>query len=337
MSLSLSPNTRIGFVGLGNMGSHIAANLSKHISANNLPNLTVWNRSKGKYDQLRSNPNLDQDKITYAEELKEVIENSDVIFSMLIDDHAAQEIFSQFFDYLRTQSQAQTETKRREVIFVDQSSLKAITSGKLAEQAKEVGSTYLACPVFGRPPMAQAAKLLIISSGPSEAQEKVKQLLKPVIGDRLIDVGEDVKKATAIKSMGNMVLLGWIELLSESYALGDSIGIDPKIFDEFLQKFIPAPPLLAYSNTISKGIFPSGGGFSVDGGLKDARNMISLGTDLGHPVSLPTIERAKANMERAKEIGGKDQDWSSLAIAIREQAGLQPYRDGTNGGKGTSQ
>ncbi|WWC70021.1 uncharacterized protein I206_103965 [Kwoniella pini CBS 10737] len=328
--MSSIKDQRIGYVGLGNMGSHIATNLSKYISENDLPPLTIWNRSKEKYNFLKNNKKLNQNKIIYSNELIEVIKNSNIIFTMLINDNVSENIFEQFFNYLKENQ----KNEKQNLIFIDQSSLKSITSEKLFKKFKSINSFYLSCPVFGRPPMAESSKLLIISSGPFEIKEKIKHLLNPIIGNRLIDVGEDVKKATAIKSMGNMVLLGWIQLLSESYALGDSIGIDPSIFDEFLQKFIPAPPLLAYSNTISKGLFPSGGGFSIDGGLKDARNMISLGSDLGHPVSLPTIERAKDNMERSKELGGKDQDWSSLAAAVREQAGLEPYREGTNGGKG---
>ncbi|OCF74583.1 hypothetical protein I204_04962 [Kwoniella mangroviensis CBS 8886] len=319
----MSSPLRIGYIGLGAMGLPISINLTKYIKANNLPPMTVWNRSPAKYDLLRPHAPATH----FAESVEEVVEKSDMVFSMLIDDKAAQDVFTKAFNHLE-------KKERKGLVFVDQSSLKAITSGKLAEQASSVGATYLSCPVFGRPPMAEASKLLIIFSGPEEVREKVKGILIPAVGDRIVDVGEDVKKATALKSMGNMVLLGWIQLLSESYALGDGIGVDPEVFNGFLQQFIPAPPLLAYSNLISKGIFKSGSGFSIDGGLKDARNMLSLGEDLGHPVDLPTIELAMKNMERSKELGGKDQDWSALAAAVRESSGMEPFREGTNGGKG---
>lgn len=118
-----------------------------------------------------------------------------------------------------------------------------------------------------------------------------------------------------------------------------------------LEQLFPAPPLIAYSNLIAKGEFPSGSGFSVNGGLKglsffnifssktdmlfpDARNMMTLGADLGHPCPLPTVQRAHDNLERAKELGGSDQDWSALAVAVREQAGFSPYREGMNHGQG---
>ncbi|WVQ80762.1 hypothetical protein IAT38_002867 [Cryptococcus sp. DSM 104549] len=310
---------RFGYVGLGNMGTPIARNLASHAASSNLPPISIWNRSPAKYAPLKeSHPDL-----IYAKEVEEVVQRSDVVFTSLINDQAAEEVYGKMLK----------ATEARDVIFVDQSSVKAITSGKLAEQAKSVGATYIASPVFGRPPMAEAAKLLIVLSGPAAVKEKLKPHLVPALGDRLVDVGEDVKLASALKSMGNMLLLGWIELLAEGYTLGDSVGLDPAVFKNLIDQFVPAPPLLAYSNAISAGHYPPGG-FSIDGGIKDANNMLSLGADLGHPCPLPTIQRAKDNMERAKEIGGAAQDWAALTAAVREQAGFEPYREGTNGGKG---
>ncbi|OCF36815.1 hypothetical protein I316_01411 [Kwoniella heveanensis BCC8398] len=330
--------TRIGYIGLGSMGIPIARNLIKYISANKLEPLTVWNRSKVKYQTLSSSSSSENTEASFhaAEDLGEVVDRCDVVLTSLINDQAAQEVYGELFKAASQKAQGQeTEGKReRGVIFVDQSSLKAVTSGQLAEQAKAAGATYIASPVFGRPPAAEAAKLLIVLSGDQATKDLVRPLLVPALGDRLVDIGEDVRKASALKSMGNMLLLGFIELLGEAYALGDSVDIDPAVFNNFITQFLPAPPLLAYSNNISKGLFPSGGGFSIDGGMKDARNMLSLGSDLGHPCSLPTVELALKNMERAKEIGGPSQDWSALSIVLREQAGLEPFREGTNNGQG---
>ncbi|WVR07075.1 hypothetical protein IAU60_004114 [Kwoniella sp. DSM 27419] len=303
---------RLGYIGLGSMGLPMAINLTKYISSNGLTPLSVWNRSTSKYDKLREGA-----PATYfAERMEELVGRCDVIFTSLINDQAAEEVFGKLFAAVKG-------GEGKGILFVDQSSLKALTTGKLADQAKEVGATYVASPVFGRPPAAEAAKLLIVLSGEDKVKQQIKSILVPALGDRSVDVGEDVKKASAIKSMGNMLLLGWIELLSEAYALGESVDIDSSVFNDLITQFIPAPPLLAYSNLIAKGEFPPGG-FSIDGGMKDARNMLCLGADLGHPCPVPTIERALSNMQRAKEIAGADKDWSALSVAVREQAGLEP-------------
>ncbi|ODN82056.1 hypothetical protein L202_02372 [Cryptococcus amylolentus CBS 6039] len=303
---------RLGYVGLGNMGVPIARNLARYAASSGLPPLSFWNRSQAKYDLVRQ----DAPDAFYATDVEDVVKRSDIVFTSLLNDQAAEDIYGKMFK----------ATEGRNVIFVDQSSVKALTTGKLSAEAQTIGATYIASPVFGRPPAAEAAKLVIVLSGPAEVKDKIRQYLVPALGDRVVDVGEDVKLASALKSIGNSVILGWIELMAESYTLGDAVGLDPSVFNDLLHKLIPAPPLLAYADSVAKGHFPAGG-FSVDGGLKDARNMLSLGADLGHPCPLPTIQRAHDNLERAQELGGPNQDWASLSAAVREQAGFTPYRE----------
>jgi hypothetical protein len=48
---------------------------------------------------------------------------------------------------------------------------------------------------------------------------------------------------------------------------------------------------------------------------------------------MPTIERAKANLERARDMGAGALDWSALAVPLRVDAGLEPFRPGTDEGK----
>lgn len=62
----------------------------------------------------------------------------------------------------------------------------------------------------------------------------------------------------------------------------------------------------------------------------DARNALALGADFGHPVNLPTIALAIKHLERAEELLGNDVDWSALAVALREDAGLNPCRKVTS-------
>jgi len=61
--------------------------------------------------------------------------------------------------------------------------------------------------------------------------------------------------------------------------------------------------------------------------------MKTLAEGPDHPVPLPTLDRAIANMKRAKEIGGDGYDWGVLAVCSRVDAGLPPFREGTDNGK----
>ncbi|ORY26971.1 NAD binding domain of 6-phosphogluconate dehydrogenase-domain-containing protein [Naematelia encephala] len=314
----MSEPFRIGYVGLGNMGTHMCNNLGRYASQNQLSPLTIWNRSTDKYASVSE----DCKGAHLAHQVSEVPEKSNIIFTCLLNDAAALDVYGQMLKVVKAKT-----------IFVDQSSLNPKTSRKLREDAEKVGATYLSCPVFGPPAVAKAAQLVLVVSGAEEGRDRVKPLLVPAVGKSIIDVGEDVGKGASLKLLGNTCILGTIELLSEAYALADSIDFDPAVFQNFIQQWFPAPAWKNYGTKISKGTFSGTNGFRIDGGLKDANHILSLGQDMGHPCPVPTIERAVKNLNRAKEIGGPGMDWSSLAIAQRESVGLEPFRPGSDQGK----
>jgi len=68
--------------------------------------------------------------------------------------------------------------------------------------------------------------------------------------------------------MGNALILGVIELLGETFALGDAVGIDSAAFLQFIDLFFPTPSYMAYGRKIAEGSFGSAGGFRLEGGLK---------------------------------------------------------------------
>lgn len=109
-------STRFGYIGLGNMGVPIVRNLAKYAAASGFPSISIWNRSSAKYALVK-------DAIPdafYADNVEDVVKKSDIVLSSLLDDKAAEDVFGKMFK----------ATEGRNVIFVDQSSLKAVTSGK---------------------------------------------------------------------------------------------------------------------------------------------------------------------------------------------------------------
>lgn len=185
---------RVGYVGLGGLGSPIAVNLAKHASTASLPALIIWNRSKERYGPVKA----EASDVVEADEVEDVVRGSDVVFTCLLNDSAAEEIYGKMFKAVE---------KGRKVIFVDQSTLNPKTSGtsashaagialtvpaRLAAQAKDADCTYLSSPVFGQPAAAKAKLLVCILAGPAAEKEVVKPLLE-AIGRKTLDVGEDVK------------------------------------------------------------------------------------------------------------------------------------------------
>ncbi|WWC96577.1 hypothetical protein V866_003445 [Kwoniella sp. B9012] len=293
---------RIGYVGLGNMGRPIFTNLANYAATNGLPAPCAWNIDQSSYREIQS----DLKEVHLAGEVEEVIKRSNVVFTCLLNDEVAEKVYQKLYAAVGSEK----------VIFVDQSSLRPKTSRRLEKAAHAVGASYLAAPVFGRPNAAKAATLVQILGGEPEVKELVKPILVPAIATRTVDAGNEVAK-------GNSLILGIVEMLAETYAVADTIGFDAKVYQSFIRDFLPVYPYIAYGDNISTGSFKGAGGFRLEA---DARNILSLGEDFGKRVSMPTIELAKKHLERAEELCGEDVDWSALAVALREQAGLAPFR-----------
>lgn len=73
---------------------------------------------------------------------------------------------------------------------------------------------------------------------------------------------------SALKLLGNSMILGVVEMLAETYALADVIGFDPEVYQSFIRDFFPLYPYIAYGDNISRGEFNGVGGFRLEAGLK---------------------------------------------------------------------
>lgn len=84
----------------------------------------------------------------------------------------------------------------RSTIFVDTSTLYPDLVGDLEREASSKRHRhYLACPVFGPPPMAETAELLVVVSGEYHARAHAVKFLVPSIAKKALNVGENVEKA----------------------------------------------------------------------------------------------------------------------------------------------
>ena len=246
---------RIGYIGLGSLGSAIYPNLQAYSSSNSLPALSVWNRSQDKYADIKAQ----HPDILTAKEITELVDRCNVIFTCLVDDAAVEDVYLKLVAALKG--------SKEKVTFVDQSTVKVSTAGeywrrgpgydksslmlfldKIKKLVEETGSKYLTCPVFGQPPAARNRQLICVNSGDAQGREFIKPLLA-AIGRYTIDVGEDNGKGkstnrndhflteyhrigAALKLLGNTILLGAIQLYAETYALADAIDFDPMVFHE---------------------------------------------------------------------------------------------------------
>src|SRR5208283_5111917 len=162
----------IGFVGLGNMGHGMAANLLKaghHV--------TVYNRSPAKAQDLA------QQGATIARTVAEACGGA-VVFTMLADDDAVENVT--FGDDGIPGILASLEPG---ATHVSSSTISVAMSERLAAAHADAGQHYVAAPVFGRPEAAAAAKLFVITAGDPQVLQPLVPLFD-AIGQRTFVVSE---------------------------------------------------------------------------------------------------------------------------------------------------
>lgn len=213
-----------GFVGLGNMGSQMAHNLSIYAEKHQLPRVRVWNRTRSKAEQMAQESFCEA-----APSLPDVAEKCDVVHTCLANDAVALDVYHQLFG-----------AAQKDAIFLDHSTLYPDTSDTLQELGTKYGVHFLSCPVFGPPAAAKSAQLLLTVSGDAQARETVKFYLVPTIGKGVMDCGDMTRKAALLKILGNNCILGTIELLSESFTLAEKTGFDVNLFYEFIRELPPS-------------------------------------------------------------------------------------------------
>ncbi|KAI2634811.1 NAD(P)-binding protein [Hypomontagnella submonticulosa] len=305
---STSASLSFGFVGLGNMGSMMSLNLANYAQKQGFPKVKLWNRSRGKAEQL-----AEQGFFEIADTLEALAKSCDIIHACLANDDVALSVYRQILSAAGT-----------DLILVDHSTLYPSTSAVLSDEADRRGSSFLSCPVFGPPAVAKSAGLLVVISGRETSRAVVKKYITPVIGKTVIDCGDNTSKGALLKILGNSCILGTIELMSESFTLAEKTGFDAGLFYEFIQHWFPAPAWVNYGRKIRDGAFSGQTGFTLPGGMKDASYIRRLGAETSTPT--PIIDQAWNHLTTAKAIGGESLDWSACAAGMRVTAGLPPFK-----------
>src|SRR2546425_6101629 len=201
---------KVGFIGLGNMGSAIAGKL---IQAGH--DLTVYNRTRSRAEPFKSL------SAKIAQTPAEAAVDAEALITMLADDAAVEAVIFSPGDIIETLSAG--------AVHVSMSTISVELSRRLAGAHSEKRQHYLAAPVFGRPDAAAAAKLFIVAAGPSEPIERCRPLFD-AIGQKTFIAGEEAHAANVIKLTGNFLITTVIESLAEAFAFGRKFGVDPHTF-----------------------------------------------------------------------------------------------------------
>lgn len=285
---------KIGFIGLGNLGTPIAENI---IEKGN--QLLVYNRTASKTKALTDKG------ATAVATVKELTATCDVIITMVSDDKALKSI-SEGPDGL-------IQNMQKGAVHISMSTILPLTAEELSKQHTGNGSHYLAAPVFGRPEAARARKLNFVVSGEATLRQRFEQLLKDAGGAGVWDFGDAITAANTIKLCGNFMIAAALEAIGESVAMASKSNIDTqKMWSFFTQTIFNSPIYTNYGNIIVNQQFTPAA-FSMQLGLKDVNLVLSQAQHVQQ--NMPLASLLQNHMQQLIEKKGPDLDWSAVSQA----------------------
>ena len=291
---------KIGFIGLGNMGAAIAANL---VRAGH--EVVVWNRSAAKAQSLVGLGAV------LAPNPKAAAAEREAVFTMLADDAALDSVLSG--------PQGLLEGLRRGSLHVSLSTIAVATAERLTALHAERGQHLLSAPVFGRPEAAAAAKLFVVAGGRKADVDLAKPLFD-AISQRLFYIGETPSAANLVKLCGNFMILAAIETMAEAMTLAQRGGVAKKQFVEVMtDSLFDAPVYRNYGNGLVEGRFKPAG-FAAPLGLKDMRLVGQSAEALRVP--MPVLNVLRDHLLQTIAAEGEDADWSAIGRTIAKNGGL---------------
>jgi len=288
---------KIGFIGLGRMGHHVAANLMKAGH-----DVTVWNRSQGPVEALVA-------KGAIAAKTPQDALQGDAAFSMLSNDTVMRDVGL---------AGPLLEKAAKNLIHINLATISAAFAKELADAHASRGLGYISAPVFGRPEMAEAAQLVLVAGGPSDAIAKMQPVFD-AIGSRTVPL-DAAQKANLFKIAGNFMIAAEMAATGEAFALLRKGGVDPALFHDVLGgRLFTGAVFKNYGAMILNRAYEPAG-FLLTLGLKDVNLARSAAEGLG--MTLPTAELLKANYDQAIEWGWQDKDWSAVGEVPAKKAGV---------------
>jgi len=289
---------KVGFIGLGAMGSAMVSNLIKAGHE-----VTVWNRSPGPTEPLAS---LGAKVVKSADRAAQ----GDVLFSMLSNDQAVRSVF---FDG------GLLDGMDKGTVHVNHATISVALAREMAEAHASRGLDYVAAPVFGRPDVAAAGKLNILVAGRPQVIERVRPLLE-AMGSRIWPLGEAPERANVVKLAGNFMLASAIESMAEASALARAHGISAADFLEIMTSTLfAAPAYQGYGRLIAEERYAPPG-FALPLGLKDVNLALAAGEAARVP--LPFAGAVRDAMIESLASGGEGLDWAALAQVAARRANL---------------
>jgi 3-hydroxyisobutyrate dehydrogenase-like beta-hydroxyacid dehydrogenase len=286
---------QIGFIGLGIMGSRMAANLLK----SGYP-LTVYNRTLEKAEPLLAKG------AAWVENPASLAGGVDILFTILANPEAVREVAlgpSGFLDHLRPG-----------IIWVDSSTVNPSFSKIMAQEAHERRVHFVDAPVAGTKGPAEQAQLIFLAGGDAEDVQACQPFFD-AMGKQTVHLGPN-GMGTAAKMVVNLLLGEAMLAFSEALVLGQSLGIPLQGLMNLLVGGPVAAPFTAGKRAkIEKSQYDPE--FPLKWMRKDLQLVSLSGYEQG--VALPTLNAAKEIFTLAERQGWGELDFSAIYDFLARQ------------------
>ena len=279
---------QLGFIGLGAMGSRMAANLQKSGRR-----LLVFNRSRDKGASLVSQG------ATWADTPAAVAEKVEVLFTMLAHPAAVREAAlgqNGFLDRLRPQA-----------LWIDCSTVNPSFSREMASEAQARNLRFLDAPVAGSREPAARGELTFFVGGNAADLQACRPLLQ-AMGSKILHVGGH-GMGGALKMVNNLLLASSMAAFAEGLVLGQALGISQERLLEFLMGTpLVAPYLAGKRQKIERGDYAAE--FPLQWMQKDLHLAAVSAQEAA--VALPLANAVKETYQLAARHGHAQEDFSAI-------------------------
>jgi 3-hydroxyisobutyrate dehydrogenase-like beta-hydroxyacid dehydrogenase len=293
---------KLGFIGLGAMGTPMARNL---LEAGH--ELAVWNRSPEKvYPLMESGARRADSPANAASGTRATIlmvTNAEAVHEVLFGDKGV--------------------VQRLPVgaAVINMGTIGAVATTRIAKTLGELGNRMLDAPVSGSKAVAAAGELNIMVGGDKQAFEEFEPVLA-AMGDKISHMGE-VGSGARMKLINNLIMGANMAVLSEGLALGEAAGIPVEKQLEVILAGSAASGVAQRrsGNLISGSYEPQ---FKLSHELKDLYYALELGRDLEDPLPITAVVSQIYNAGMREHAEG---DMSAVAEVYRQRVNARPAQD----------
>jgi 3-hydroxyisobutyrate dehydrogenase-like beta-hydroxyacid dehydrogenase len=289
---------KIAFLGLGQMGRHMARRLltSGH-------ELIVWNRTRERAGSLAA------EGARVAATPAEAAREADVVLTMLFDDAANEAVLFGPDGVLDALDPA--------AMHISCSTISVALSERLTTEHKRRNQLFVAAPVFGRPSVAEEGRLWIVVAGPEAAVATARPLLQP-LSRGISVIGTEPRQAHALKLGGNFLISAMIHSLGEAFVYAAGQGIAPETFLETVNSALfQSPFYLSYGNVMLHP--PEHPGATIELGFKDLRLLREAAASRHTGFSL--ADNLAEVFAQAQQSGLGGEDWAVGQYRMAQKRG----------------